>query len=358
MFGESESESPRVPSPWDVVLASTSVDKLYYHQDELLLPKLAAEVEEGNVEYKLHLISPSTARFARLVTQMKWRILEGGGQAIYELGVADSGTLVGLAPDDLRATLDTLHAMAAEIGARVLISKEIEVNVTDVLKVGFRAHVDKRHGSRDSRRSTVKVDSKAQAVPIEQVSPYPFDSATASSTPSSLDSTSSLGTDMCSLASDSSPPSSPSLPASSVGIPVSETAHEDDSLLIFPLLADCSPRCLTPAGSTITGRESFIGYNHIGDIPEKPPSRVRNRLNTRELHHVPYEGDVGTEPVAIVVTAVDALPDSDDLLLTAFGQLEVSDSPSVPEVPKRTIVEALIIRELEAEEGFLDFSSF
>jgi hypothetical protein len=46
MFGESESESPRVPSPWDLVLAPASADKLCYRQDELLLPKLAAEVEE------------------------------------------------------------------------------------------------------------------------------------------------------------------------------------------------------------------------------------------------------------------------------------------------------------------------
>lgn len=46
MFGESESESPRVPSPWDLVVTSASVDKLHYRQDELLLPKLSAEVEE------------------------------------------------------------------------------------------------------------------------------------------------------------------------------------------------------------------------------------------------------------------------------------------------------------------------
>jgi hypothetical protein len=46
MFGESESESPRVPSPWDLVLASVSIDKSYYRQDELILSKLAAEVEE------------------------------------------------------------------------------------------------------------------------------------------------------------------------------------------------------------------------------------------------------------------------------------------------------------------------
>jgi hypothetical protein len=46
MFGESESESPRVPSPWDLVLAPASVDKLHHRQDELLLPKLTAEEEE------------------------------------------------------------------------------------------------------------------------------------------------------------------------------------------------------------------------------------------------------------------------------------------------------------------------
>ena len=34
-------------------------------------------------------------RFNRLVTQMNWRLMEGNGQAYYQLGVADSGQLVG-----------------------------------------------------------------------------------------------------------------------------------------------------------------------------------------------------------------------------------------------------------------------
>lgn len=311
---------------------------------------------QGNVEYKLHLINPSSARFARLVTQMKWRLLEGGGQAIYELGVADSGALVGLAPDDLRATLDTLNAMATEIGARVVISKEIEVTVTDVPKVGFRAHVDKRHGSRDSRRTTVKDHSRAQTLPMEPVSLYIFGSSTSSSTPSSLDSTISLATDSRSLASDSSPPSSPSLPASSVGVPIS-THDAGDDTLVFPI-TDISPRCSPPANGIISCRESFIGYSHFDDMPEKSPSSVGSRLSARELHRVQYEGDVGLDPMAVVVTAVDALPESDELLIAAFGKLEISDSPSAPEELKRTIVEALVIRELDHEEGFLDFSSF
>ncbi|TFY57328.1 hypothetical protein EVJ58_g7086 [Rhodofomes roseus] len=129
MFRELESESPRVPSPWDPFLPSPpsgcSADSLKHIHDGV--PKLVPEVEEGNVEYKLKLTHISPARFARLVTQLKWRLLEGGGQAYYELGVADSGALIGLSRTDLEASLETLDRMAGEIGASVIVVKEIEV---------------------------------------------------------------------------------------------------------------------------------------------------------------------------------------------------------------------------------------
>ena len=291
---------------------------------------------------------------------MKWRLLEGGGQAIYELGVADSGALVGLAPDDLRASLDTLRAMAAEIGAHVTIAKEIEVTVADVPEVGFRTQVDKRHGGRDSRRTAIKDQSRAQAFPIEAVASLcSFVSAASPSTPSSLDSTASLVTDSCSLASDLSTLSSPSLPTSSVGVPVNthETMHIDDSLF-FPMLTDYSPRCSILAEGLISGGESFIGDNQSDGVSEKPIPGCESRFDTRARHHVQSEGDVGPEPVAIVVTAADASPDPDALLLAALDRLEVTDSPSVPEEHKRKIVEAMVFRELDNEEEFLDFSSF
>lgn len=126
MFGESDSESPRVPSPWDTL---TSVPPTPTHNEILRrgIPQLVPENEEGNVEYKLHLLSPSPSRFTRLVTQLKWRLLEGGGQAYYELGVADSGVLIGLGRREMEETLGTLEEMAGEIGASVIVVKEIEV---------------------------------------------------------------------------------------------------------------------------------------------------------------------------------------------------------------------------------------
>ncbi|KAG6819915.1 hypothetical protein H0H93_007449 [Arthromyces matolae] len=144
MFGESESESPRVPSPWDSLISLPSSSLSIDH-----LPRLVPENDDGNVEYKLQLLSPSPARFARLVTQLKWRLLEGGGQAYYELGVADSGALVGLPRAELEQSLETLEMMAGEIGASVIVVKEIEVPAA---MAGLAAsQTDKWNGARKQR---------------------------------------------------------------------------------------------------------------------------------------------------------------------------------------------------------------
>jgi hypothetical protein len=44
-----------------------------------------------------------------------------------QLGVADSGELIGLTKSEMEATLETLENMAGELGASVVISREIEV---------------------------------------------------------------------------------------------------------------------------------------------------------------------------------------------------------------------------------------
>ncbi|KAE8224240.1 hypothetical protein CF326_g8069 [Tilletia indica] len=81
----------------------------------------------GNIEYKLKLLPPTRDRFNRLVTQLKWRLLQGGGMAIYEVGVLDDGALVGLSRREMRASLDTLEAMASHLGARVEVRRVVVV---------------------------------------------------------------------------------------------------------------------------------------------------------------------------------------------------------------------------------------
>ena len=75
------------------------------------------EPQQGNMEYKLKLIDPSPVRFQHLVTQMKWRLAEGAGEALYVIGVEDDGYLTGLPEEQLDTSLRTLEAMAAAAGA-------------------------------------------------------------------------------------------------------------------------------------------------------------------------------------------------------------------------------------------------
>lgn len=74
------------------------------------LVALPPEVEQGNVEYKLKLIDPSPTRFEHLVTQMKWRLQEGLGEAIYQIGVEDNGSLSGLSEDEINKSIETLRS--------------------------------------------------------------------------------------------------------------------------------------------------------------------------------------------------------------------------------------------------------
>jgi len=43
---------------------------------------------------------------------MKWRLQEGQGEAIYQIGVEDSGLLAGLSAAEMNASLATLQTMA------------------------------------------------------------------------------------------------------------------------------------------------------------------------------------------------------------------------------------------------------
>lgn len=81
------------------------------------------------IEYKLKLHANSPHRLAKLVTQLRWRLVQGGGSALYELGVLDNGTLVGLTHKEMSETLDTLRRMLSTLGGG-------EVRISRVFRVG------------------------------------------------------------------------------------------------------------------------------------------------------------------------------------------------------------------------------
>ncbi|XP_026053768.1 GTP-binding protein 2-like isoform X1 [Carassius auratus] len=91
-------------------------------------PFLPPEAEEGNIEYKLKLVNPTQYRFEHLATQLKWRLQEGRGEAVYQIGVEDNGLLVGLIEEDMKASLKTLRRMAEKVGADITLLREREVD--------------------------------------------------------------------------------------------------------------------------------------------------------------------------------------------------------------------------------------
>lgn len=90
--------------------------------------QLPPEPQLGNVEYKLKLVTPSKLRFEHLVTQLKWRLREGRGEAIYEIGVEDTGLLTGLSEADMVESIQTLEQMALKLGATITVLRERQVD--------------------------------------------------------------------------------------------------------------------------------------------------------------------------------------------------------------------------------------
>jgi GTPase len=86
---------------------------------------LDRERDEGCEEYKLKLVRPTAHRLVELTTQLGYRLGEGGGEAVYRIGFADSGRAVGLRADELDESLATLRAMCAQLGASMRILSQI-----------------------------------------------------------------------------------------------------------------------------------------------------------------------------------------------------------------------------------------
>uniref|UniRef100_A0A4W4H0Y5 Tr-type G domain-containing protein n=1 Tax=Electrophorus electricus TaxID=8005 RepID=A0A4W4H0Y5_ELEEL len=93
-----------------------------------MTPFIPFQAEEGNIEYKLKLVNPTQYRFEHLATQLKWRLQEGRGEAVYQIGVEDNGLLVGLTEEDMTASLNTLRRMAEKVGADITLLREREVD--------------------------------------------------------------------------------------------------------------------------------------------------------------------------------------------------------------------------------------
>ena len=88
---------------------------------------LPPENDEGNIEYKRHLCSEElksfdinyNIRFQQLVTQMKYRLGEGNGMAIYYIGVDDDGGIYKLSKEQRRVSMLVIKKMTLFLDASI-----------------------------------------------------------------------------------------------------------------------------------------------------------------------------------------------------------------------------------------------
>lgn len=293
------------------------------------------------MEYKLKL-SPSPERLTRLITQLKWRLLEGGGQALYEIGVGDKGQLVGLPRREMDGSLDALERMAGELGATVVILKEIVVPKAAL--VGGADWTGDEGGTSIRGKGGLRNDYLAPpgATP-------PLWSSSNSGSGSSDD------LDAFSLDLDNDDGNNPTIP-----LPWSAK----------PYLAPSTNSAGKPQ-KPLTGRGAKLAQK---------AEHKRIRRAVKRGVNASYTANRGSSPT----TPLDALSGTDppipnadafrgDTVPPAFGVPEVvvaapeADPVIVPFEPQNKspsnpddviIVEALVVRKLALEEAFLDFGGF
>lgn len=382
MFGEDDSESPRVASPWDPFLASPSsrsVSSLELSSSlasctpgsapnfPMSIPKLVPEADQGNIEYKLKLINPTPARFARLVTQLKWRLLEGGGQACYELGVTDDGLLIGLSRGHLEQSLETLEMMAGEIGASVVVVKEIEVpKELAGLNEKFAAkYIDFDTGE-------VKRADRSSSSPVPPGDALTSSTSTSTESESEQDSASDTIFSVDPEVENTRSPSTIDLEISSVYKPRPMrarasflTAHAETvkhrghgkkkhkqkhgiASYIVPTLDGAPSLMIT---SVPTKQQTKQAWRQQAKDRRDDLRRATSNLTQETVRNAADALIPVLDGLRVTIDPSSTLPTGNNARVTVVQPTPVDDGP-------RFIVEALVVRKLSLEEAFLDFGGF
>lgn len=89
---------------------------------------ITPENDMGNIEYKFKLIGLDEEKFNKRITQMRYRLNEGNGEALYYIGVMDDGTLVGLEEEEYQKSVETLKLIADSIDCNILLLNQTTTN--------------------------------------------------------------------------------------------------------------------------------------------------------------------------------------------------------------------------------------
>ena len=86
------------------------------------------ENDWGNIEYKIAFIDMCLKKQKKYATQLKFRVIEGSGTAIYMLGVKDNGQIVGIHNNKIEYTINTMEKICDEVECKLDETVKISLN--------------------------------------------------------------------------------------------------------------------------------------------------------------------------------------------------------------------------------------
>lgn len=102
-----------------------------YELEDSALRKIKPENDEGNNEYKLKLFNSSIDNINHIVSQMRYRVDEGLGEAIYTIGVTDSGGIIGLTEEEYTKTKQILDIVVEKCNYTMTLISEQKIEESE-----------------------------------------------------------------------------------------------------------------------------------------------------------------------------------------------------------------------------------
>ena len=73
----------------------------------------------GNIEYKMGFIDINDVKIKKYATQLKFRIIEGKGEAVYIIGVYDNGQIIGISDYKINYHKKIMNSICNEVNCKL-----------------------------------------------------------------------------------------------------------------------------------------------------------------------------------------------------------------------------------------------
>lgn len=99
----------------------------------------------GNIEYKQELSNMDIYKINKYATQLKFRLIEGSGKAIYLLGVKDNGHILGIPDGQYESYINIMNNICSKVNSSIYDIKYTDADVNKKIiilkiKANFNIH--------------------------------------------------------------------------------------------------------------------------------------------------------------------------------------------------------------------------